>query len=392
MRPYSVRLVAAAALASLVGVAPMLDAHLRAVGLLLRSLSTGTGGAEGLAELGRRPVTEEISRAPGVGRVRWYQPSVPAAAPPLLVVHGVHPEGIDEARLRSFARAMAEAGVLVATPEVTPLTRFRIDRRAIRIIGRAAAHLADRSGRPRVGVLGISFAGGLALIAAGSSEHREAIGYVVALGAHHDVARIARWYVGQEIYGPDGERPPVAPHPYGAGVLLENHLDRFLPPKDVAAARRVLRASLLGREDASERRMRALSPEGRRALSRILDRRKDDAVGDELLDALREDRRRVRAVSPAGRLAGVRVPVYLVHGTGDPIVPSTETRWLAKELSDDVLEAAMVTPLFRHAELEGTPPLSDQLALVHVIARILREGESLPRTGPVDLPTGRPRR
>lgn len=388
---YSRRLLAALLAAMTVLAVPAVDARLRATGLLLRSLARADAdGGAGLAALGRRPVTEVVEdRAAGGGRMRWYLPRTPAAPPPVLVVHGVHPEGIDEPRLRSFARAMSEAGMVVATPHVASLASFRIDREAVDTIAASARELAERSGRAQVCVLGISFSGGLALIAAGEPGIGDAIGAVVALGAHHDVERIARWYVGQSISGPQGESPPVAPHPYGAGVLLERHLDRFVPAADVPKAQAALEARLLGQSRKADRLLRRLSPEGQQALEGILDRQQDATVGETLLDALAQEAERVRDISPAGRLQRLRVPVYLVHGTGDPVVPSTETLWLAREVPPRALQATMVTPLFRHAELEGEPSLWDQLALVDVIARVLRQTEALPRVAPPALP-GRP--
>lgn len=385
MLPFRSALVVAV-LAPTVLVAPAIDDHVRAVGLLARF--DGGDATARFRDWGRRPVHVEDAEIPGVGRARLYLPVEPLDAPGVVLAHGVHPRGIEVKRLVSFARAMAEAGIVVATPELAEMTRYRISPASVEGIGRSAAWLAERTGRARAGVVGISFAGGLALITASEPAWRDAVGFVVALGAHHDVRRIARWYVGREVTGPDGrERPEVDAHPYGAGILVDAHLDALVPAADVPAARRALHALLLGDVDRARSILPLLSDRGATELRHVIERDDDDRLGALLLDALDRDPGRVAAVSPAGRLDELRAPVFLVHGLGDPIVPSTETLWLAREVPDGPLRAALRTPLFRHAELSAAPAPGDYLDVVSVIADILREARDLPRRRAVDPAT-----
>ena len=139
-------------------------AHLRAASLLLRFADAGATGA--LAELGKHPVEESpasVTLAQGEGRARVYTPVGVSDPPGIVIVHGVHRLGIDEPRLQRFARAVAATGVVVFTPEVQEIADYRIDPRSIDTIGAAAAALRARLGHGRVGVMGMSFAGGLSL-------------------------------------------------------------------------------------------------------------------------------------------------------------------------------------------------------------------------------------
>ena len=57
----------------------------------------------------------------------------------------------------------------------------------------------------------------------------------------------------------------------------------------------------------------------------LLDNRDADKV-DHLVDLLPEDTRRLLdALSPENGLTRIRVPLFLIHGRGDPTVPFTES-------------------------------------------------------------------
>jgi dipeptidyl aminopeptidase/acylaminoacyl peptidase len=59
----------------------------------------------------------------------------------------------------------------------------------------------------------------------------------------------------------------------------------------------------------------------------------------------------------------VRVPVFLVHGTADRVVPYTETLWNARQLSAHTEVHTLVSAAIAHAEY--TPPSwRDRLQLI----------------------------
>src|SRR5512135_2141330 len=97
----------------------------------------------------------------GPMRARYYLPSGVSDPPGMVVCHGVHHLGIDEPRMMKFAHAIASAGVMVITPELKELADYHIDPKSITTIGRASEMLRARVKRSGVGVLGLSFAGGL---------------------------------------------------------------------------------------------------------------------------------------------------------------------------------------------------------------------------------------
>ena len=179
------------------GLGPVRD-HLQAVGVLLRlEAPERQSSLWGLRDWDTSAVSEsEITfDAPsGPARARLYEPAK-NRAPGLVMVHGVHHLGMDEPRLMRFARSIASTGVVVMTPDVRELADYAVDDASIGTLGAAAIALRDRlQGRAPVGLMGLSFAGGLALLAASDPRFAPSIGYVVSVGGHDDLARVSRFF------------------------------------------------------------------------------------------------------------------------------------------------------------------------------------------------------
>ena len=93
-----------------------------------------------------------------------YSPRGVGFAPGIVVVHGMHELGINEPRLVAFARSLAASGFFVMTPQVQGIADYRVEAESAAVIGTAAQFFAQQLDVPKVGVLGISFSGGLALV------------------------------------------------------------------------------------------------------------------------------------------------------------------------------------------------------------------------------------
>ena len=102
---------------------------------------------------------------------RVYLPRGVGFAPGIVVVHGMHELGIDEPRLVNFARSLAASGFFVMTPLVPGIADYRVEAESADLIGTAAQSFAQQLSVPRVGVLAISFSGGLALLAASDPQY-----------------------------------------------------------------------------------------------------------------------------------------------------------------------------------------------------------------------------
>jgi dienelactone hydrolase len=255
------------------------------------------------------------------------------------------------------------------------LRAFRITTRSTDMIEDVILWMAgDRARAPsgRVGVVGVSFSGGLALVAAGRPRLAGRIAAVVAIGAHADLPRTMRYLCTGRL--PDGTVRP--PNDYGAAVILIAAVDKLVPDDEVDPLRQTVVAYLVAASVAStdpttaeqlfaqvrERSTRLAEPA--RTVMREVNARDLAAIGPRLLpyiDELGSD----PALSP-DRSPVTTAPVFLLHGADDNVIPSTETPLLADYLrthgNADV--TSLLTPILTHATIQPTAGVADEWALL----------------------------
>jgi dienelactone hydrolase len=350
---------------------PFAIAHLQALAVL--DLVADKSVPEILHPLVGPITTREVmlSLPSGTVRARLYYPRRRPDAPALLVLHGVHHLGMDEPRLIAFASAMASCGLRVLTPELPDIKDYHVGANSIATIGESAIWLEQRNGGRPVGVLGLSFSGSLALIAAANPPVGRAMKFILAVGSEDEMARVAQYYrTGVELR-PDGTIEQLPPHEYGPLVLEYENLQDFVPAADLEPLRAVLRAHLYEDVTAEDAARARLTPAQLAEAKQLFDTR--SAATHHLLEASTpRHREEMAAVSPHDRLAHLTTPVFLLAGEGDNIIPSAETLWLETELPRKALKASLISPVLSHLDLDGTgPTFFDQLRLIHFFALVL---------------------
>jgi pimeloyl-ACP methyl ester carboxylesterase len=357
---------------------PFAKAHLQAVAVLHKA------GGEPVPWIARgvtvQVTTEDLDFAvdapsgPQMVRARLYLPQGRANAPAMVLFHGVHHLGIDEPRLTAFATAMASCGMQVLTPELPGIKDYHVSEESVRTIGESAKWYAARTGGP-VGVMGLSFSGGLALVAAADPLYYADFKFVFAVGSQDSMLRVTQYYLSNHDVRPDGSVEVLQAHEYGPLVLEYEYLQDFVPAGDLEPVRAVLRAHLyedrkseasakLGLNEAQKREALALMdtslPATRAGIAATIERHASDSP----------------AVSPLGRLQTLHTPVYLLHGEADNIIPSAESLWMASELPREDLKAVLVSPVLSHIDLQAKPGAMDEWRLVHFFALIMNAAES----------------
>ena len=307
----------------------------------------------------------------GAVRARLYMPSGAAHPLGMVLVHGIHHLGIDEPRLMSFARAAAGSGFAVLTPEVAALADYRVDGSSIATIGDSPAWLEQRLGTGPVTLVGVSFAGGLALLAARDPRYAPHIRALLLMGAYDDLARVSRFLATSEAELPDGRWEPYKAHDYGAAVFVYSHLDQFFSAGDLDVAHLALRDWLWERPQDAQALLARLGPDGRATMDSLM-ARKIGELRPRLLGAIQADQSQLSALSPEGKLGDLHVPVYVLHGSTDDIIPSTESLWLEKEIPRKYLRDVLITPAFSHVDPEKAATWHDELRLVGFLADALR--------------------
>jgi dienelactone hydrolase len=350
--------------------------YFRAAAVLLRVRAPQHPGV--LANLTAHPIEEvltEVSTPSGPIRARLYIPKDRPHAPGMVLVHGVHHLGIEEPRLVAFARALSASGIRVLTPELLSLADYQVDRTSIDLIGYSTHALSAQVGQ-QVGVLGLSFAGGLSLLAAADARFAPYIRVVVSVGAHDDLERVSQFLVTGDIARPDGTTLHMTAHEYGALVLIYSHVGDFFPPADVPAAHEALRLLLWEQVDESRKQAEQLSPGSRRKME-LLYRHQVQALVGEIRVAIARHRAEMAPVSPRGNLGALQVPVLLLHGAADNVIPPSELLWLQRDVPPAALKSALISPAISHVSLEGEPSLADKWRLLHFMTQILELTEDI---------------
>ncbi|MCA1583531.1 MAG: CocE/NonD family hydrolase [Acidobacteria bacterium] len=261
---------------------------------------------------------------------RLYRPQAESRRA-VTLVPGVHMDGIDETRLVGMAEDLARTGYTVLTVAPPNLTRFRITPENTDIIEDAATWLSSQAALApdgRVGMLGISFSGGLSVVAAGRPGLRSRVAFVMSFGGHGDLPRVMRYLCsgaplarGQRLPRPASvegmEHLSVQPpHDYGVAVVLLTLADRVVPPDQVEPLRRGVTTFLT-------------------------------ASSLTLVDTTRAEEEFAKA-----RTYALERPVFLLHGVDDTVIPASETVLLASHLEHRASVRALLSGLITHAEVD----------------------------------------
>ena len=83
-----------------------------------------------------------------------------------------------------------------------------------------------------------------------------------------------------------------------------------------------------------------------------------------------------RRVSRRSSPSPFTMPVLLLHGSDDTVIPPTELLWLQRDIPKDQLLDALVSPAIRHVEVGSKVTLRERLALVHWMALMIREART----------------
>jgi hypothetical protein len=179
------------------------------------------------------------------------------------------------------------------------------------------------------------------------------------------------------IEKPDGSAVALKAHEYGVLVLAYTHIEDFFAPHDVPAAREALRQWLWEQPSESMQSTQNMSPAGRAEMERILHHR--DLLQPALVREIQRHSDEMEAVSPHGHVSGLRVPVYLLHGTTDSVIPASETMWLAKDVPPQELKIVLISPAMNMIHVDGEQPvtLSQRAALVDFMAQVLQATDRL---------------
>jgi dienelactone hydrolase len=365
--------------------------YLRAASLVVRAANLG-GRAEAFADEHARTVTPEpahmVPTRYGNVPAKFYLPSGEVTRS-VLLVPGIHSMGIEEPRLTALAQDLAGTGVIVMTMALPDLQAYMITPRATDVIEDAVSWMAQRSNLApdgRVGIVGISFAGGLSISAAGRPAIRDRVAFILSFGGHGDLPRVMKYLA-------TGDAPQVAglathpPHDYGVAVILYGLADRGVVPADqVQLLREGIKTFLLASQltlvsmdqanatFARAREMAKAMPEPARTFMGYVNDRAVKKLGPALVPYLEQLGANDPALSPQRAPDPPAAVVYLLHGDDDTVIPAAESALLNDYLRGKGTDVhLLLSNLITHAEVNKSATASDTWKLIAFWASLLRQ-------------------
>ena len=232
------------------------------------------------------------------------------------------------------------------TMALPDLRRYSITPQSTDVIEDAVTWMAeqpDLAADGKVGIVGISFAGGLSTSAAGRPSIRDKVAFVLSFGGHGDMPRVMKYLAtGEELPAPGAVTHP--PHDYGVAVILYR-LAEFgvVPPDQVQGLRDGVRTFLLASQltlvsmdqanatFAKAREMAKALPEPSRTYMNYVNDRNVNKLGPVLVPFLQQLGSDDPGLSPQ-RAAPPTAPVFLLHGDEDTVIPPAESVMLGEAL------------------------------------------------------------
>ena len=376
-------------LAAVIALGYVATPYARAGSLIVRVAKVG-GRAEALANRLARTVTiedhHEVPTRYGKVAARLYRPEG-GSRRSMLMIPGVHSMGIDEPRLKVLAQDMAGSDLTIMTIALPDLTHYQITAQSTDVIEDAIKWMIaqpDLAPDGRVGLMGISFAGGLSIVAAGRPSIRDHLAFVMSFGGHGDLPRTLKYLVtGTAPQVPGLVIPP--PHDYGVAVISYAAADRIVPPEQMQPLRDGIGTFLLASQLTlldidkanvtfvkAREMVKGLPEPSATYLQWVNDRntRKLGALLAPHVEAYSGD-----PAASAERAPSVpSAPVYLLHGSGDTVIPAAESVLLAGYLRKKGVDVhLLLSELITHVEIDKSAAASEMWKLDAFWASILRQ-------------------
>lgn len=343
-----------------------------------RALRFGKGWKAGASRL--RELEVEVPTPSGSVPATLILPrNASSPMPGWVTLHGVTRPGRSHPTLVRFVRSLANSGAAVLVPEIPQWRELELaPQEAAEVLKASILALARREETysHRLGAMGFSFGAPQVLMAGADPELIPHLKVVVGFGGYAEMERTVRFlFRGEHEW--EGEHFEADPDPYGRWVVAGNFLPQtagFEGTEDVARAL-IRLAQVAGDtkvpsweihfENMREELEEEIHP-SRRNLFRELALSNGTRAPEELADRLAPVlAQAAKNASPLfdiiPRLSEIRVPVRLIHGRQDRLMPFTETLRLAEAFPRDAELRVFLTGLFSHSQRHSRSALFGEI-------------------------------
>ncbi len=315
--------------------------------------------------------------------------------PGWVALHGITRPGRNHPTLVRFVRALAASGAAVLVPEIPKWRAMLLAPAEAKVTLRAAIlALAQRKETlpGRLGAMGFSFGAPQALLAGTDPTLVPHLRAVASFGGYFDLERTIRFlFSGEHEWKEDRYR--IEPDPYGRWVVGGN----FLPTSNLHPDVEVVARALLDlareagdlqvpswepihdqRKSTLEASLPGTGKELFRAFAPAAGVPLTSSLDDPLVLGLADAARRTSPLFHIGpHLKDIRVPVRLIHGRHDRLIPFTETLRMKGEFPPGSDVRVFLTGMFSHSQRNPNDPeaksLKEQLRFLRLMSVVLGE-------------------
>ena len=280
----------------------------------------------------------------------------------ILLVHGMAPMGKNDPRMIDFGYNLADCGYRTIIPQFDSIANFIFDsndEKKISEVVQCIYNSKELSCSKKIGIMTASYSGTLSLMAASDKKTSECISSLFVMGSFLQISSIFE-HLFEKNNGND----------YGRFIAMKNY---FLTNK-------MKNIKLSHAMDLSARVLS--SGKGKTLLAKHINSMKSsDRKLFEMLthepqfrkDMILKNSTALKQLytefNIKDKIQNIKSSVVLLHGSSDPVVPSSQSLLLGEKLcSSNIENRVLITPLITHANPQfGISSIVDILKLVHLL-------------------------
>jgi len=245
--------------------------------------------------------------------------------------------------------AIARSGIVLLLPNSNDFAEVRVGPEEVDLLVDAFNYLSEQPfvDPNRVGFVGFSVGGSMALLAAADSRLRDKVAFVNAFGAYHDIFDVLSAVITNELHG-DESIVSWWPETRAKDIFMRGVLNVLSDPEDEP----ILGSFLRNPEEFQLIDGNGLSEEGKAIL--LLLQAENLAEFDVARSKLPNQlRKRLNAISPSQHINNLNTKVFLMHDTGDRMIPFIESRRMFTALDQKVRAQYSEFTIFEHVNSSG---------------------------------------
>jgi len=264
--------------------------------------------------------------------LRIYQPrNRSKPLPAAIIYHGASPKGLNHSAMNLLARNLARLGIRVFLPELPKLQELYFSPETYPRIKRFYHQVIERPDilSDKILLVGVSFSGGVVVKASTEPDINPA--GVISFGSYFNLSETLRFFfTGLAEF--EDIRIDMVPHEYTKAVWFWNYLNQLELPFEIEHVCQCIGHFIRDERKLVEKVFLECSQPQRDFLKQVFDPRDRTSIAY-LNQAETRIQPMVDEISPHKFIDQIKVPLFIVHGIQDNMVPYTQALALGNALT-----------------------------------------------------------